>query len=686
MRVRLNFMLVWPLTILALSALAVLALSLVVGAQQVDSSVRSHEERMVRRGIDAQIEGDENALAGQTVGDAAMANLAQRFDPVWAQTHLPLYLRQSIGIWDYLVVDDSDHPLWASRDAAPAAPQEAAQLAEAARPILAEIRDRERKRAALLMGSSRSGPMKPLVVTRIEPRDGKGYMWMASVVQPGAADDPRWMPRSTVVVAGGFVTKVDLDKVQLRFGLGDVRNETDARRILPYEARTRFEWPWGPKAVNLVWTPQRPGHDLLAHSSWIIMGVVLSFAALAALMVIMTRKAADELMSVNRAQAQFLANMSHEIRTPLNGVIALADLLSRTPLTPPQKQMADTIHQSGGVLNKLLTDMLDLARIDAQGMTLTHAPFNLQAMARSVVVLMSAHAAEHGLEMLEDIDPRADTMVTGDSTRLTQILTNLLSNSIKFTPHGHVKVSVRPAADDPDSWRFEVSDTGVGFGPEVKARLFKRFQQGDGSVTRRFGGAGLGLAISRELAEQMGGSLDGEGEPDRGAVFTLIVPLARSETDVVTKPMDTPVRPVHEQIRASRLRVLACEDDAMTRMVFGMLLSELGVEFEVAENGQEACDAFEARAFDCILMDMQMPVMDGVTAIRRIRERERERGLSRTPIFILTANALPEHRAAGVAAGADRFLVKPLDADELAKALAELPLPGPETAPRTRSG
>ena len=674
MRGRLNFRLIWPLTFLALSALTVLVLSLVIGAGQVDESVRTHEERMVRRGIDAQIEGDAKAFAGQTVGEAAVANLAERFNPDWARTHLPLYLRQSIGIWDYLVVDPADRPVWASQDAAPAPPQALAQFGREARPILNEIRDRERTRAAQLNGRPRSGELKPLVITRIEPRGGRAYMWMASVVQPGGAEDPHWTPRSSVVVAGGFVGRSDLEAVERRFALKDVRNETDPRHIKPYEARTTFEWPWSPGAVSMVWTPQRPGHDLLARSFWIIIGLILSFAALAGLMVMMTRRAAHELIALHRAQAQFLANMSHEIRTPLNGVIALAVLLSRSPLNPRQKQMADTIHQSGSVLQKLLTDILDLARIDAQGMTLTAAPFNLAAAVRSVVVLMSAYAAEQGLELLEDIDPQADTMVTGDATRLTQILTNLMSNAIKFTAHGHVKVSVRPVAQDPDSWRFEVSDTGMGFGPDVKARLFERFQQGDGGVTRRFGGAGLGLAISRELAGRMGGSIVGEGELERGAVFTLIVPLVRAEAVALEEPISTeaPPRPPPDPAKASRLRVLACEDDPMTRMVFGILLSELGVDFQFAENGQEACDAFEDQQFDCILMDMQMPVMDGVTAIRRIRERERERRAPRTPIIILTANALPEHRAAGMAAGADRFLVKPVEADELAAALAAL--------------
>jgi CheY-like chemotaxis protein len=258
----------------------------------------------------------------------------------------------------------------------------------------------------------------------------------------------------------------------------------------------------------------------------------------------------------------------------------------------------------------------------------------------------------------------------GDAVRLRQILINLLSNAVKFTEKGRVTISARPAA--PGVARFTVTDTGVGFASNEKHRLFGRFEQADGSITRRFGGSGLGLAISSQLAELMGGTLDCDGTPGEGARFWLDLPLPPAETAPET-PRTTADSDVDTEDRGDRpLRVLLADDHPTNRTVVRLMLADFGVDVRTVENGREAVEAARSGAFDVILMDMQMPVMDGLDATRKIREHEAAAGLDRTPVLMLTANAMPEHREAGVRAGADGHVAKPVTATALLTALDEV--------------
>ncbi|WP_309644440.1 ATP-binding protein [Phenylobacterium sp.] len=662
MRVRSELKLIGPLTILAMVAIVLLAVSLILAARQVDARVREHEQQLVDSAINGQIRGFENALAAQTVWDAAVVNLDNRPDPTWARENLPVYLKPTIGTWDYLVVDAADRPVWASRDAEPAPRAEWAQRRREAEHLIAEIRDLERKRGP---APKAKADAPPVIITRIEPRDGRAYMWMASLVEPDAGAAAPRGPRASIVVAGGFITDANIATIQASYGLSGTAIVTDASKIAPSQARTAFHPTRGDPPVMLVWTPQRPSYDLFRRSFWIIAAAAIAFIALGALMIQRTHQAAKDLMEVHRAQGEFLANMSHEIRTPLNGVNALSNALAKSHLSPQQREMANTIQSSGVMLERLLTDILDLARIDPDGMALEVEPFDLAAAVQSVTSLMTARAQSRGLELRLVLAPAAHAEVLGDATRLKQILTNLISNAIKFTDQGHVDLVVRP---QDGMWRFDVRDTGIGFDPAAKARMFQRFQQADGGITRRFGGTGLGLAISRGLAAKMGGSLDGDSEPGSGAVFTLVVPLPTAPTPPAVQDAAVPAAAPE----GPPLRVLVSEDHPVNRMVVEMLLDSIGAEVVSTHDGQAACEAFEAQPFDVILMDMQMPVMDGLTAIRRIRERERARQMRRTPIIMVTANALPEHRAAGMAAGADLFVTKPVDGDSLLGAMAQL--------------
>ncbi|MBO9559365.1 MAG: response regulator [Caulobacter sp.] len=374
------------------------------------------------------------------------------------------------------------------------------------------------------------------------------------------------------------------------------------------------------------------------------------------------RAALDQAEQASRAKTAFLANMSHEIRTPLNGIVAGADLLAKRPLDDRARELVDIILNSGRGLERLLSDILDLVRIEAGQVVIENGPFHLGDLARSVAALCALRAEEKGVVLRAEVAPEADLMVVGDCARLRQVLTNLLSNAVKFTDQGHVTLTADVDAEG--RARFSVSDTGIGFDAAQKARIFDRFQQADTSFTRRFGGAGLGLAISRELVELMGGALDCDSAPGQGSTFWFTLPLAAHQApvadavvDAAPEPLDTP-------------RILVADDHPTNRKIVELILAEVA-EIYTAENGAEAVEVCATVTPDLILMDMQMPVMDGLDAVRAIRARETAAGAARTPIIMLTANARPEHMRASREAGADLHLEKPITSATLFAAIGQ---------------
>ncbi len=384
------------------------------------------------------------------------------------------------------------------------------------------------------------------------------------------------------------------------------------------------------------------------------------------------RDAAD---AANRAKSQFLANMSHEIRTPLNGVIGVAQALARTDLTAQQREMLDLIHSSSHTLQTLLSDILDLARVESGRLELSDEPFDLTKAVEEAGKLYAAAARDKGLQFFVEVAPEARIWMHGDPVRLKQILTNLVSNAVKFTASGFVSLTVDAT---PQGLRFVVQDTGIGFDAETRERLFSRFEQADGDITRRFGGSGLGLAISQELAAMMGGGLDCESEPGGGAAFILTLPLRRAEAPAAPTLTVASMDTIFAEAR--RLRILVADDHPTNRRVVELILDQEAVDLISVEDGAQAVEACRASAFDLVLMDMQMPIMDGLTATREIRLHEVAMGMPRTPIVMLTANALPEHITAGTEAGADRHLAKPFSVEALLAMVTELTSDAPQAA------
>jgi len=382
-------------------------------------------------------------------------------------------------------------------------------------------------------------------------------------------------------------------------------------------------------------------------------------------------EARDAAQAASSAKSEFLANMSHEIRTPLNGVIGLAQVMGKTDLSLEQREMLELIQSSGRTLQVLLSDILDLARVESGRLQLTEDLFHLGGAVREAARLYESSASEKGLQFFVEIAPDADCWIIGDMVRIKQILTNLVSNAVKFTSTGFVSLTATTGTDRDGvpTLQFSVEDTGIGFDRETRERLFIRFEQADGAITRKFGGSGLGLAISRQLAEMMDGDLDCESEPDGGSAFILTIPFRAAEAPV---PVGVP-QVAQAEGDQPMIRVLLADDHPVNRKVVELILTQAAVALTSVEDGARAVQACRDADFDLILMDMQMPVMDGLTAIREIRLHEAALGLARIPIVMLTANALPEHVALAEAAGADRHLAKPFDAAELLDLVFSLP-------------
>jgi signal transduction histidine kinase/CheY-like chemotaxis protein len=375
--------------------------------------------------------------------------------------------------------------------------------------------------------------------------------------------------------------------------------------------------------------------------------------------------ARDAAEAGSRVRSEFLAVMSHEIRTPLNGILGAAGLMRGLTLEPEVAHYARIIQEAGSHLLVLVDDILDFASLDTGRLVLEPAPFDLPGLLGGVAGMLRSEAAAKRLTLTLDADPNLPDVVIGDAGRLRQVLVNLVDNAIKFTHAGGVRVTARAIRDDTGhlSLAVSVQDTGIGIPPENRARLFEAFTQSDGSLSRRFAGAGLGLAICHRLISLMHGSIHVESTPGEGSTFHFAIPL-RLPVEPATHPSMTETDAGHG---GEKLRVLVAEDNPTNRLVATRMVSRLGHHVDAVEDGAEAVASLRRSRYDVVLMDLMMPGMDGITATRTIRAEPAP--LATTPIIGLTANAHADDEAACLAAGMDAFLTKPVSVERLSSTL-----------------
>uniref|UniRef100_UPI0032AFA7C1 PAS domain S-box protein n=1 Tax=Sphingomonas sp. AR_OL41 TaxID=3042729 RepID=UPI0032AFA7C1 len=388
-------------------------------------------------------------------------------------------------------------------------------------------------------------------------------------------------------------------------------------------------------------------------------------------------KAAAE--SASRTKSDFLASMSHEIRTPMNAIMGIADLLAKTSLTPEQDKYVQIFRRSGDNLLNLINDILDLSKVEASQLDLEQTGFSLSDHLEKVIEMVAPRAAEKGLELRCTIAPDVANDLVGDPTRLRQVLLNLLGNAIKFTAQGSVALKVERDGDHaiPTALRFTVSDTGIGIAGEKLAQVFERFTQADSSTTRRFGGSGLGLTISKRLVELMGGSIWVTSAVDKGSDFGFAVPF---ETWVAGPRAESAPIGTDPGAPLPALRILMAEDSPDNCTIALAYLEDTPYRIDIAETGAIACDMFRAGDYDLVLMDRQMPVMDGLTATRTLRAWEKAHGRPPTPIIALTASALKGDRETCLAAGCTAYLTKPIKQDVLRQAIRDFAAATPKAA------
>jgi signal transduction histidine kinase/ActR/RegA family two-component response regulator len=672
--------------------LALLTLLLVLGGsagliayawQAVDRQEATRETQLVRRTLERTVMRLADEVTSGAEWDDAHEKTSGRLDEAWIDQSFAGYYRGSFHHDLTLLIGADGAVRYAAHEGARTDPADDRGLAAAAGPWVRQVRDQELRRRAGL-----AAPQLPDVgslswCTTIVSLGQDVYLLGISTIAPTSGVVPG-DKAATVVVTGWKLDRHFLGGLEQDLGVVNLRLVTGSPPPTGFGTAALRD-PTGRQVAALTWSVAKPGAEVLRQAARAIavvfcllgltaavfgyrirqlfMGLNAKDRALEASMTELV-EARDQAQAASVAKSQFIANISHEIRTPLNGVLGMAQVLERDDLTATQHERVRIISQSGKALLAVLNDVLDISKIEAGKLDISEEPFELAEVIAAACDSYRDVAQAKGIGLSWSVGDEAAGIWIGDAARIRQVLHNLVSNAVKFTEAGEVDVEAQGIAS---GLRIRVRDQGIGIAAAKLPGLFEKFSQVDGSATRRFGGTGLGLAISRELITLMSGDISVESEEGKGSEFTICLPLKRAEGHRAADEAPGQDRDIST---GQRLRILAAEDNEINQLVLQALLEPLDVDLVLVANGAQAVEAYGAQSIDLVLMDVQMPVMNGVEATEAIRALERRDGRPPTPIIALTANVMRHQLEEYAKVGMNSHVAKPIQAETFFAAIS----------------